>query len=201
MRKLIVSSLMSLDGYVAGPPDSPIPLPADRNFNPASFDAYNLERLRAAGTLLLGRKTYDMFRGFWPPVADDANAAFTHREISRLNNAIEKLVVSDSLTPDQTEPWRETTRIVSRAAAHDHIAALKNETGADILVFGSHAVWSDFLTGGLVDELHLMIDTAIVGGGTRAFDNAPAGLLKLVETRIWDGSGNVLMRYEVRPQA
>jgi dihydrofolate reductase len=95
---LIVSNIMSLDGYYEGPGKDVMVLPMDE-----AFDAYNAERLRAADTLLLGRTTYAGFRGFWPSVADDPNFTPTHWEISRLDNAIDKVVVSDSMTPEQTE--------------------------------------------------------------------------------------------------
>jgi dihydrofolate reductase len=68
MRKLIVSNIMSLDGYYEGPGKNVMVLPMDE-----AFDTYNAERLRAADTLLLGRNTYDGFKGFWPSVADDPN--------------------------------------------------------------------------------------------------------------------------------
>src|SRR5512145_431358 len=101
MRKLIVCNIMSLDGYYEGPGKNVMALfdyrfeayPADE-----SFDAYNAERLRAADTLLLGRVSYELFKGYWPPVADDPNASPIARVISRLNNAIDKVVISDSLT-------------------------------------------------------------------------------------------------------
>ena len=99
MRKLIVCNIMSLDGYYTGPDNNVMVLPMDE-----AFDAYNAERLRAADTLLLGRTTYDGFKGFWPSVADDPKARPIHREISRLDHAIDKVVVSDSLTSEQTEP-------------------------------------------------------------------------------------------------
>lgn len=194
MRKVIVCNIMSLDGYYAGPGDNVMALPMD-----PSFDAYNAERLRAADTLLLGRNSYEGFKGFWPSVADDPNPQWTptHREISRLDNAIDKVVVSDTLTPDKTAPWHNT-RIIRRAAAHEQIAELKRQPGKDILIFGSHTLWNDLLAHDLVDELHLMIGNVILGAGTPTFTGKSAGSLRFIDTRRRDDSDNVVVHYEVR---
>jgi dihydrofolate reductase len=194
MRKLIVCNIMSLDGYYTGPGNNVMVLPMDE-----AFDAYNAKRLRAADTLLLGRTTYEGFKGFWPSVADDPKARPILREISRLDNAIDKVVVSDSITPEQTAPWHNT-RIIRRADAHEQIAELKRQTGKEILVFGSRTLWNDLLAHDLVDELHLMIGQVILGAGTPIFDDQLAVSLRLIDTRTWDVSDNVLVRYEVRRQ-
>jgi len=192
VRKLIVCNIVSLDGYSDGPGGNVMALPMD-----PSFDAYCAERLRAADTVLLGGNTYEGFKGFWPQMADNPDATPTHREISRLDDAIEKVVVSDTISADETEPWRDTTRIVRRADAHEQIAELKRGSGKDIVVFGSHTLWNDLLSAGLVDELHLIFGAVVLGGGTPAFGETPANPLRLLDTRTWESSDNVLVTYAV----
>jgi dihydrofolate reductase len=190
MRKLIVTNIVSLDGYYEGPGGNVMLLPMDH-----TFDAYNVERLRAADTLLLGRKSYDLFRGFWPPMAEDPDAPPTHRELARLENAIEKVVVSDSITPEETAPWRDTTQIVRRAAAREEIARLKGGEGREILTFASRTLWNDLLDARIVDELHLVLGAVALGDGRPLFAAPSAGQLRLLGARPFDGSNNVLLRY------
>jgi len=191
LRKLIVSNIVSLDGFFSGVGGNIMAMPFD-----GGFSDYNAERLRTADTLLLGRKTYAVFRSYWPAIAEDASQPAVEREISRLNAAIEKVVVSDGLRPDEVEGWG-VTRVVRRVDAHAEVAALKERPGRDILVFGSHVLWNDLLANGLVDELHLMIGPGVVGEGLRAFDTRPPGSLRLLDTRTFDGSSLLLARYAV----
>lgn len=204
MRKLIVTNIVSLDGFYEGPGGNVMALPMD-----AFFDANNAERLRTADTLLLGRRTYDGFKGFWPTVVDDNELVSALREdpreqevlreISRSNNAIEKVVVSDTLTANETAPWTKTTTIVGRSDAHQRVADLKAGSGGDIVVIGSHILWNDLLAAGLVDELHLMVGATVLGDGTPAFGGASVPSLRLIDTESRDGSSNVIVRYDAQP--
>jgi dihydrofolate reductase len=185
MRKLVVCNIVSLDGRFAGPDGDIMAMPFD-----AGFSEYNAERLRAADTLLLGRTTYDGFKAHWPPVADDPDAPELEREISRLNTAIEKVVVSDSAPDDDSWPNR---RFVGRASAREEIAKLKAAEGKEILVFGSHVLWNDLLAAGLVDELHLILAPGTIGGGVPAF--TAANRFRLLGTQTWPRTSLVLIRY------
>jgi len=202
LRKLIVSNIISLDGYFAGPGGNVMVLPMD-----GFFDEHNLERQRTADTLLLGATTYLGFKGYWPAVAEDTglspavadnpDVADLHREIGQRNNELQKVVVSDSLTEGETAPWTDTTTIVRRADARQAVAELKERPGKDILMFGSRTLWNDLLVAGLVDELHLMVGAAVLGGGIPAFGTGPVPPLRLVNTRRRDGSDNLVLHYKV----
>lgn len=192
MRKLIVCNIISVDGFFSGPGDDVMALPFD-----VTFSEYNAERLRAADTLLLGRRSFEGFRSYWPSVADDPAQPAVEREISRMNNAIDKVVVSDSLTDADLPPWADT-RIVHRADAHRAVAELKRGTGRDILVFGSHVLWNDLLRAGLVDEVHLMIGAAFLGSGVPVFDGPRTGL-QLLDAHVLGDSSLILARYAPPP--
>ena len=189
MRKLVVCNIMSLDGYYEGPGKNVMVLSMD-----PSFDAYNLERIRAADTVLLGRRSYQAFSGFWPAMADDADAPEVHREFAKIYNRVDKAVVTDTFTPHPDSPWHDTTTVVPRAGAEHWLADLKRRPGGEILTFASRMLWNHLLAEGLVDELHLVVGPTVLGDGTPIFA-APVSGLSLLDTRRFEGSDNVVLRY------
>ena len=197
MRTVIVSNIVSLDGFYEGPGGDVMALNMD-----AAFDAYDLERIRAAGTVLLGRRSFEGFSSYWPKVAaaphDPTNRALSdvNREVSRLYDPLPKVVVSDGPAVPADNPWHAVTSVVPRADAAARVTAEKQRGSGDILVFASRTTWNALLAQGLVDEVHLMVGPRALAGGTPVF-NGPADL-RLLDVRRPEGSDNVLVRYAVR---
>lgn len=194
MGRVIVSNLMTIDGRVAGPGGDVMVLPFEEN---NFFSIHNLGLLLDTGTMLLGATTYVGMRDYWPSIADDESQPEVERAISRRNAEIAKIVVSDSLTSDDTGPWEETTTIVPRAEAHDRIAELRRDGTVDLVTFGSITLVNDLLAAGLVDELQLLVGAGVLPDGVAAFSTRPAQALHLVEARKIRGSNTALLRYSL----
>jgi dihydrofolate reductase len=187
-----VVSFVSLDGFYEGPGHDLMALPMEN-----CFGTYNLERMQAADTVLLGGNSYAMFSGYWPHVADDSSAFWADREFSKLYNVVDKVVVSDHASPPGAgHPWAHNTRIITRADAPKEIARLKEQDGKEIVTWASRTTWNALLEQGLVDELHLLFGPAALAGGTPLFEH-PVSLRRL-GVRTFDGADTVLLQYGVQ---
>ena len=164
-----------------------------------TFDFYTTALLEASDTVLLsGRRSALGNLGYWAGVRDAHDATPIRRDFARRFDAIEKIIVSDTITEADLEP-HANTRVVAVADARAEVAKLKQLDGRGILILLGRVLWNDLMVAGLVDELHLVTFPLIAGGGISLFDGKPRVALKLLETRVWEQSGNVLMRWRVDP--
>ncbi len=192
MRKVIVYNVISLDGYHTGLENDPsvmFPMMGD------VFDSYNTELLQAADVQLMGRNSFELFQSFWPKVAENPDSdAWTNaqRDLSQAGKVVKGIVVSDTLQGQ----W-QGLRIIKRQDIYEQLAELKAQPGKAILITGSRTLWNDLLAHDLVDEIHLLVGNRILGEGIPVFVGKTPVTLRLIETRRWPDSDNILLRYEV----
>ena len=133
--------------------------------------------------LLLGKRTYDIFSGYWPYNQDDPIGAKFQR--------IDKYVLTHS---DEPLEWDNSRRISGDTA--EAVAELKRSEGRDLLIQGSSTLYVPLLASGLIDRLVLITFPVILGEGKRIFDGSQApGALKLVDHFV-SNTGVVLTAFE-----
>jgi dihydrofolate reductase len=186
MRKLKIMEHISLDGVIqhsADDGDFPYGDWTAPYRTPAGRDAV-LAAHGARFDLVLGRRTYDLWSGFWPkapasPMADGINAATkyvaTHRPQSLAWGPFE------ALGPDLIEGIRR----------------IKAQEGPDLILWGSSTLTSTLLEHGLAEEVLLMIYPVLLGTGKRFFaEGIPARSFELVNSKATP-SGILLTTYKV----
>lgn len=146
--------------------------------------------LETAEALLYGRRTWQTMAAAWPERAGDPFA-------DRMN-AIRKYVVTSTLSDDELT-WTNTTRIPGDEAV-PRIRELRESTGGDLLVMGSPTLVRTLLREGLVDELRLLIEPVLLGGGKSIFpDDGGKRTLELVSTST-SGTGVHVAVYRPLPR-
>lgn len=184
MRKLVVSEFVTLDGVMQDPGGAgelerggwSMPYWHDE-IGKVKFD-----ELYASDALLLGRVTYEGFAAAWPGRTDEQGFA------DRMND-IAKYVVSTTLKDPQ---WNNSRVIQGNVA--EEIAALKRQSGQDILVGGSGMLVQALMAHNLVDEYRLLVYPIVLGEGKRIFREGAGASLSLIEARAIS-NGVMLLRY------
>jgi len=177
--RIVITEFMSLDGVVQAPggPEED----ADGGFahggwshpffDPEVVGGAFSDALGKADALLYGRRTWQSMAAAWPGQAGDPFA-------DRMN-AIRKYVVSSTLRDDELT-WGNTTRIPGEESVA-RIRELRAAEGGDLVVMGSPTLVRTLLREGLVDELRLMIEPVLLGGGKTIFpDDGGLRTLELV---------------------
>jgi dihydrofolate reductase len=181
--QLTITTFLSVDGVMQGPgsPDEDRSEGFDRGgwlvplFDEATGQ-FITEVFDKADAFLLGRRTYEIFAGYWPKVtdADDPVA-------SRLND-LPKYVVSTRL---RSADWHNSTVVKGDIPAE--VAKLKHLPGRELQVHGSGTLAQTLLENDLVDEWRLLVFPVIVGAGRRLFPDAGVATgLRLVDSRMTD---------------
>jgi dihydrofolate reductase len=175
-RKLYVSMIVSLDGYIEGPDRSlawftDVPLPA--------FEQYCSEMVDGVDLAIYGRRSYELMIQYWPQATGD---------FARRMNALPKVVLSRTL---ETATWNTTI-----ARDTDAIAALKQQPGRPIVAWAGASLVASLLAANLVDELRLVVFPAVLGSGTRLFD-APLAV-RQIRAQALSGGVSVLCYEPVR---
>ena len=186
MRKLVVTEFVSLDGVMEDPGGAEGFKHGGWSFkfHDDQVPQYKLDELSASDGLLLGRKTYEIFAGYWPEAKDDEGFA------DKMNN-LAKHVVSTTL---KKVDWNNSRLIKTKVP--EEVGKLTQQPGKDILVYGSGKLVKTLLQHDLVDELRLMVYPVVLGSGKRLFDDHAETLksLKLAESKTFP-SGIVLLSY------
>jgi dihydrofolate reductase len=168
MRKVIANEWMTLDGVVQAPSYADEDVTGGfghggwhtRYFDDLSMN-WVIENVRGAGGYLLGRGTYEIFAAHWP------NAPQEQQVLAEPLNALPKYVASTTL--GELLGWQNSRLLRGDIGAA--VRALKAEDGKELHVIGSPGLVQSLISLGLVDELQLMIDPLVAGGGKRLFPN------------------------------
>jgi dihydrofolate reductase len=179
MRKIITTTWISLDGFIAGPNEANPNEAMDWVMVDQDMGQYEDEIVSAADTLLLGRVTYESFAGSWPHVPDNPDVSEGEREYARKLNAMRKVVFSTTLP---SADWNNSTLL--REIAPAEIEKMKQEPGRDLLIYGSASVVRALTNHGLIDEYQLLVHPVILGAGKPLFQDIKARRqLELVKTK------------------
>jgi dihydrofolate reductase len=158
MRRIVAAEYLSLDGVTEDP--GPAGEYAHRGWTVPYWNdeiaRWQTDQLFASDALLLGRVTYEEFVASWPLRSGDP---FTDRM-----NGLPKYVASTTL--QEPLEWNAT---LLKAGVVDAVASLKEQSGDDILIYGSGALVNDLLPHKLIDEYRRMIYPLVLGTGKRFF--------------------------------
>jgi dihydrofolate reductase len=165
--RVVVWEFMSLDGVVqapGGPEEDTHGGFAHGGWSAPYFDEQAMGTAILAGiepaeALLFGRRTWKGMAAAWPQRSGDP--------YSDRMNSIKKYVVSSTLTEDDLT-WNNSTLVPGENALAE-IGALREQDGGDLLIWGSVTLVTSLLVEGMVDELNLMIEPILLGGGKRIF--------------------------------
>jgi dihydrofolate reductase len=192
--RIVISEFISLDGVVQAPggPDED----RDGGFQHGgwSMPFFDLETMGAAidegakrtDALLYGRRTWQVMAGAWPEESGDPFADWI--------NGVQKYVVSNTLS-EADLTWGPTTLIRGDDLVA-RVTALREAPGGDVNVLGSSQLVRSLLGADLVDELYLMIEPIVLGGGKSIFPSDGVARRFELMSAVTAGTGVQICRYQ-----
>jgi dihydrofolate reductase len=184
MGTLVVTENITVDGVIEQVGDWFSPAGAEADVDNSDIEATLRQQMKAEAALLLGRKTFELFRGYWPTRTDDKTGITAHL------NRVPKYALSRTI--DEPE-WENTT--VLRGELAEQVRQLKQQLDGEIGVTGSITLVHGLIAAGLVDEYRLFVYPVVVGRGRRMFQDAnDVRKLKLVGANPYR-SGIILLTY------
>lgn len=181
--RVIVQQWVSLDGRAAGPTDEMDIMQVVDEVADQRSQAYNLELLADTTTVLLGRRTYEKFVGYWPT---------STATIAPHVNGIPKVIASRSL---DAAPWGEHAPATITDDAVAFLEEFRARALGTLIVWGSVDLCTSLLAAGQVDELDLFIAPIWVGGGVPLLGSTSAVRLEQLASEDWGTITHV--RYRV----
>lgn len=183
MRKVTAGLFYSVDGVAEAP-------------NLFQFDSFDAELGTLLGavmadvdTVLMGRKGYEEWAGYWPNATQD-------QDFGAFINAVPKFVASRVLQPADMS-WSNSTLIAGELDSF--VRDLKQQPGGTIAAMAGMSLVRQLLVAGLMDELTLIMHPVVAGQGRRLFDDTtPMTRLELIASQQ-TSRGNMVLTYRRKP--
>lgn len=186
MRKIIVSELMTLDGFFSGQNGE-----IDWHIVDEEYNQYAIDLLNTADTILFGRVTYQLFENYWPALDNKPSASKSELEVANKINILTKIVFSCTL-----EKVLMKNTVLLKEIIPKEILKMKQRSGKDIVIFGSGSIVSSFARYGLIDEYQFIVNPIAIGKGKTLFRNLKDRIkFRLLRTKRFS-SGNILAVYQ-----
>lgn len=186
MRKLVVSMVQSVDGYINGPGHEPL-IPEWSS----DLDQWTFDMIERFDTLLYGRAAWQEMAAFWPNAETNPETPEAQRKLAKFMNGSRKIVFSRTL--QDADAWQNST--LANHGIETVVEDLRKGQGKDMVIFAGAAFAQEAMRADVVDEIWLLTVPLLFGHGTRLFDGHTFRTnLMLTEAKQMD-TGAVSTRY------
>ncbi|MEV4894863.1 dihydrofolate reductase family protein [Nonomuraea sp. NPDC055795] len=192
-RKVIADAVVSMDGYTGTGPED------DMSWAMAHITSEQSEIIyegiwRGVSTAVVGRVNWEGFTSVWPGLTSDPNSSARTRDLGTWLATVEKVVISTTLRQTDLDKTEWTNARVSRDLEAE-VRSLKAAPGRDILVINSASIIKALLKADLIDELHMTVIPATLGGGVRLLPDGLASTWRLSHATTIPATGAVALCY------